>query len=178
MGRKFCSKWGDAILNAVADGIEIFEYGCYQPSALMRYGLEDLKILEKERARSHMRAEICRLQKRKYLEKIKHEEKIIFKLSDLGQKMLDRQHVAKPKKLPEGETFVISYDIPEKYAAVRQDFRRTLKRLGFKKLQQSVWSSELDWSDRTTELIDSRALSDWVLVRKMRLCIDVPAEKL
>jgi hypothetical protein len=51
-----------------------------------------------------------------------------------------------PEKLAESQLMVI-FDIPEALNAKRQAFRRTLKRLGFRQVQRSVWVSEYDYKD-------------------------------
>lgn len=169
MGRKFGSKAGWALLNAVADGIEIFQYATYQPSALLRYGLVDLKILEAERARRRMRQAVYRLKRQGLIEERRVERQRAFRLTSLGECLLKQAKERLPSLLPEGLQTIVSFDIPEREKSTRQAFRLYLRRLGFQRIHLSVWASELDWSEQLARQLIEYKIEDWVVVMQGRV---------
>ena len=44
------------------------------------------------------------------------------------------------KLAPEKRFYFVSFDIPEKMRRNRDSFRRTIKRLGFREIQKSLWA--------------------------------------
>ena len=169
MGRKFGSQIGDAILNAVADGIEIFQYGCYKPGALMRYGLDNLKTLEAERERRRISASIRRLKKRQLLKETKKRQERAFRLTLLGEHYLKNKNQSPPPILPDGQKTIVSFDIPEQHRRARDALRKYLRDLGFQRLHWSVWCSDRDWLERLTDQIKNSKTDNWVSIIQGRI---------
>lgn len=164
MGRKFGSELGWAILNAVADGIEILEYSRTRPTALLRHGLQDLKILEKERERRRIQNAVSRLKKQKLVEERVIARGRFLALTELGTRTLDNRN--RPPPLPEGYQTIVVFDIPERFRDARLTLRRYLRSLGFTQLQRSVWISDADWAWRLKQRFDELDVSVWISVFK------------
>ncbi|MBI4139323.1 hypothetical protein HY479_04235 [Candidatus Uhrbacteria bacterium] len=163
MGRKF-GKVTDAILNAVADGIEIIEYSAYKPGALMAYGFPFVKEVEAERAREQIAVTIHRLKKRKYIRETRIRKERALQLTVLGERYVIRSRDPLPPMLPEGLKTLVSFDIPERERTSRQAFRQGLKALGFRKLHESLWVSERDWTATIFRDLTMRGIGGWVKI--------------
>lgn len=66
------------------------------------------------------------------------------------------------KKLASGGELMVIFDIPEDYADRRRKLRNILRSLGFKQVQQSVWSSENDHKRVLFDTILDLDLADYV----------------
>ncbi|MBU0540666.1 hypothetical protein KKF59_02075 [Patescibacteria group bacterium] len=167
MGRKI-GPLCDAILNAIADGVEILEYSVYKPNALMRYGYPFIKEIEFERERAKMRAAMFRLKKRRAIIETKKRRQRSFQLSLLGEKIINAKKQLTPPELPNNRITIVSFDIPETERKARQIFRRSLKAAGFIKLHDSCWISTKAWAPLLANLIEESDLGDWVSVLEGR----------
>lgn len=67
-----------------------------------------------------------------------------------------------------GAKLMVIFDIPEEYAFLRRKLRGVLKHLGFKQIQQSVWSSDRDYREIISETIQHLNISQWVQVYEAR----------
>lgn len=70
----------------------------------------------------------------------------------------------RPQKLGHGAQLMIIFDIPEAERGKRQHLRLLLKELGFKKVQQSVWTSQHDHRDYIKSEVRMLGLKDCVQV--------------
>lgn len=175
MGRKF-SKMTEAVLNAVADGIEILEYSVYKPSALMRYGYPFVKEVENERARRQMKQAAWRLKRKGYIEEKREMQSRAFRLTELGESILRCKESASfnPVAFPPNIYLIVSFDIPEQYKRARQSFRFALKNLGFHRQHLSVWISNKDWAPYLEKKLDDIKIKDWVVLMKGEIIIPKP----
>ncbi len=78
------------------------------------------------------------------------------KISRIASKVIDR-----PKRKDKKWQMVI-FDIPENYHKTRDRFRRAIKMIGYKKLQQSIWICPYDVLAETESLIKNFSIEDWV----------------
>ncbi|MBU0540646.1 hypothetical protein KKF59_03445 [Patescibacteria group bacterium] len=162
MGRKFGSELVWAILNAIADGVETFENAVYRPSALLRYGLQDLKILDAERERSDMNRALRTLKRQKLVVERRNGERRAFALTELGQERLMERKL--PPKLQSGFQTIVVFDIPERYKEARVKLRKYLRSLQFMQLQKSVWISDLDWGEGLVERFKEAHIEEWISI--------------
>ncbi|MBU1348976.1 hypothetical protein KJ781_02820 [Patescibacteria group bacterium] len=162
MGRNVGSKLGWAILDAVADGVEVLQYATYRPTALLKYGLTDLKTMDILRERQRMRMAVRRLEKRGYLERVREDGLRSVRLTELGDLMIRSRR--EPRLLPDGIWTVVSFDIPERNRGTRRTFRTCLRASGFTRRHDSVWISNRDWSDKLRFEVSRLGISDWVAV--------------
>lgn len=90
------------------------------------------------------------------------EEKVIFKLTQLGRDILGGEAFSKFDW--DGRWRIVIFDIPEENKRVRDQFRRKLKHWGFKNWQQSVWVSKNNVTDKLRSLIEELGIGQWVAV--------------
>lgn len=63
----------------------------------------------------------------------------------------------------DGKWRMLSFDIPEKLRVKRNLFRRSIKRIGFKQVQKSLWACPYIISDIVEKLIDEHKLAEYVV---------------
>ena len=83
-------------------------------------------------------------------------------MKDLFQQL--RENV-KPKKFKwDGVWRVVIFDIPEENKRVRYVLRETLKILGFRPLQKSVWISKRNFTKEIRKWVKELKLSQYILI--------------
>lgn len=90
MGRRISSRINLAILEVIEVGGEVFEYGSRRPASSLRDGIYGLKAMNVERARLRVQLALYRLKQQKLLEEIRLERERVFRLTKLGEKILQR----------------------------------------------------------------------------------------
>ncbi|MEI7917988.1 MAG: CRISPR-associated endonuclease Cas2 [Candidatus Saccharibacteria bacterium] len=100
--------------------------------------------------------------KRAY-ERIK-KDKIIRDTDHHIEILLKGQQIIQPfiaKKIPNNAILMVIFDIPEENADRRRKFRYLLRQLKFKQVQQSVWSTNMDYRDLLSESIIDLKIESW-----------------
>lgn len=110
-----------------------------------------------------------RLKKKGWVETIKHEGKVLVKLTSTGRNQLAIEKALKEDKW-DGKFRVVIFDIPEKNRKVRNILRWRLKSWGFKYLQKSLWVSKKDIAEPMREFIKELGIEKWVMVL---VCTDI-----
>lgn len=164
MGRYFNSELGFALLGALADGILYFEDAVRRPGMLLRYGYTDLHSLEAENTRRKVANQLYRLKKFGYIQEIRRDRERAFRLTALGDEMLQNRLKSQPPRLQKGLLTIITFDIPQRHKNVRERFRNHLRSHGFKKCHWSVYISEYDWTTYFTYLLKKWEIEPWVIV--------------
>jgi len=73
------------------------------------------------------------------------------------------KNLENPKNtMSDGRARIISYDIPETMAKKRHQFCRSLRRIGYKKLQRSLWVCKYNKADEIDLIIDDLEIRDYV----------------
>lgn len=68
------------------------------------------------------------------------------------------------EKLPFNEEYcLVSFDIPERLKTNRNQFRRAIKRMGFKQIQKSLWASRKRLGDLVDLASDEYGVSEYVV---------------
>ncbi|MBU1126390.1 MAG: hypothetical protein ABH826_05385 [Patescibacteria group bacterium] len=94
-------------------------------------------FLEYQRLRS--------LERRKLVKLKRIGGELFYRISDDGvREGLKTRVISCNKRLPQEETCLIAFDIPEDIRNVRLALRSFLKKAGFRKVQQSLWESDMD----------------------------------
>ena len=65
-------------------------------------------------------------------------------------------------KREDGNIRIISYDIPETLANKRRQFCRSIRRIGFKKMQKSLWVCKLTKADEIDLIIKELGLNNYI----------------
>ncbi|MBU2509208.1 MAG: hypothetical protein ABII13_03130 [Patescibacteria group bacterium] len=163
-GRKFGSELGWSILEAVGQGIEIFEYAGKFPRKPLGIHPDIYKSYEIERERHRINCAIRRLKKQELIIENRKGKIREFRLTRLGEKLFNDYNHEPPAKLPQGIQTIVSFDIPEKNRSSRDAFRRYLRSIGFKKVHRSVWISNLAWGEQLSKELKKLKIGDWVHV--------------
>lgn len=113
--------------------------------------------------KSSLSRAIKRLREKGYIkaEKINSGD-IILKLTDEGRTQILLSDVEVGQW--DGKWRVVIFDIPEQKRIIRDLFRRNLKKWGFKHLQQSVWVTKKNVTDKLFGYIKDLGVEKWVWV--------------
>ena len=99
------------------------------------------------------------LRDRGYVELKKSDNSYSVRLTTKGKiKNLENPH----NKNADGRIRVISYDIPETLAKSRHQFCRSIRRIGYKKLQKSLWVCKYNKADEIDLVINELGIRDYV----------------
>lgn len=106
---------------------------------LLEYG----KLRNQQRGSVVVRTALHRLKNRKLIYCERQNNKIIYALTEEGEKAAEniraKLEKTKPKKW-DGKWRVIVFDVPEKLRGKRDILRKELNNFGFMQLQRSVWA--------------------------------------
>lgn len=102
---------------------------------------------------------IRNLHSRGYIEIQKDGKNTSIRLTNKGKiKKLESMKT----RIPDGKWRILSFDIPQKMKKIRDQFRRSIKRLGFKQVQQSLWVSPFINADEIDLIIDELKIRQFV----------------
>jgi len=99
-----------------------------------------------------------RLKKQNYIASGSRDNSIV--LTNKAKIRLVEKSVA--KKMSDGLLRFLSFDIPERLHTQRDNFRKAIKRIGFRQIQQSLWVTDKDISDEIELVIKYYRLEDYV----------------
>jgi len=128
----------------------------------------------KEYSRNSINKAVHRLTEKGYIQKGTMEDEICIKLTELGlkafqgisERKIEKRFLnVKPKKFKwDGVWRVVIFDIPEENKRVRYVLRETLKILGFRPLQKSVWISKRNFTKEIRKWVKELKLSQYILI--------------
>lgn len=101
-----------------------------------------------------------RLKTRGLIEESKIDNQIVYKLTSSGQELISKSE----KLLPNNQSILVVFDIPEQKRFIRNLFRRNLKKWGFVQFQKSVWLSQNDVYQKLEAYINDLKIQQWVSV--------------
>ncbi|MBU2595818.1 hypothetical protein KJ713_03245 [Patescibacteria group bacterium] len=134
-----------SILKAIAYSAEVLARSFVDQKGLRRrlkYG----GLLESERLFEHLK----RMNEVGYIKIKRKQNQISIKLTEKGQiKLLENSEGEKT----DGKWRMLSFDIPEKLRVRRDNFRRSIKRIGFKQVQKSLWACPFIEADKIEKAI-------------------------
>jgi len=170
-----------AILNS------IFTAGALSVALLAPNAMRIIKMFDNDRARKNNPKYLINKTARRLQEKgllvLENTNKGTFlRLTPLGEKYIDTldRHdfkIKKPKRW-DGKWRIITFDIREKQKLLRNKVRLTLSRIGFIRLQNSVWVYPYDCEDLITLLkADFRIGRDMLYVIADKIEYDTPLRK-
>jgi len=110
------------------------------------------------------RQRLLYLKRKKWLLTKRTEKGLFVKLSDEGKMEKLRRTLEKRPKLKGGMVCLVMFDVPETARNSREAFRYFLKSVGFRLLQQSVWSSDRDVSEEVQRFVQDARIQKWVQV--------------
>ncbi|MCX6812118.1 MAG: hypothetical protein NTW79_00630 [Candidatus Berkelbacteria bacterium] len=99
------------------------------------------------------------LQERGYIEIKSDGKNKSVRLTNKGKiKVLE----GKKSKIRDGKWRILSFDVPREKNKLRDQFRRSIKRIGFKQVQQSLWVSPFINADEIDLIIDELKIREYV----------------
>ena len=135
-----------------------------------REGREIISESEFFRKEREKRQAIRRLKQMKFLKERKEGNRLEYELSANGQvAALETIMRCTRSFLPDGEYCLVVFDFPEAARRSRQSFRRLLRRIGFERLQLSVWRTKKNVIRETRALIGLLKIGKWVEAYRGRL---------
>ncbi|PIS07775.1 hypothetical protein COT78_01820 [Candidatus Berkelbacteria bacterium CG10_big_fil_rev_8_21_14_0_10_43_13] len=99
------------------------------------------------------------LKRQKYIEEVGEDHSII--LTDKAKIKIIEKMIEKSKN--DRQIRLLSFDIPERLHVQRDYFRRAIKRIGFRQIQQSLWAIDRDVSEAVETVIKYYKLEDYVV---------------
>jgi hypothetical protein len=134
---------------------------------------ENKKKHEKEKSKRRFTKIIYRLKSNGYLKTLRAKDESAIIITPKG---IEKLFVAKLKSIDtnlrkDEKWQMVLFDIPENRRKDRDWFRRGLKYLGYKKMQQSIWVCQYDTERETKGLIKQynlKSFVDFLLVKKVR----------
>lgn len=96
------------------------------------------------------------------IKELENREAIILTPKGMEKVLRIRYKVKEKKKRRDGKWQMVIYDIPERKRKIREDFRESLKLLGYQKLQKSIWVCPYDVLRETQELIRKYSIEKFV----------------
>jgi CRISPR/Cas system-associated endoribonuclease Cas2 len=135
----------------VVGAVSLLGIAVVAPNVLLSLKVFGLDPKSQARKKYYINNTIGRLLKSGHIKLVKKGKKKFFKLTKKGKKELDRFQlqdfkIKKPKKW-DGKWRVVIFDIKEFMRKERNQLRATLKKIGFKMLQNSVWVCPYDCKD-------------------------------
>lgn len=141
-------------LEKTVDGYVVLEDFLYNPGLYVN-GMREV-------SKSELAQALKRLREQGLIEEDNiNTGKVIFKLTDMGRESFGSELSAKEW---DGKWRIVIFDIPEEKRAIRNLFRRNLKKWGFKYLQKSVWISKMDVFGKLTSYIEGLRIEKWVTI--------------
>ncbi|MFH1759319.1 MAG: hypothetical protein ABH822_02025 [Patescibacteria group bacterium] len=131
-------------------------------------GLKEKEKLHQKERRKRQK-EIHRLVKDGFVEKKKNsfnltargeDKRKRLKLSVLKQLLFNNDF----KKVKERKVIIVSFDIPEKYRAVRDWIRKYLKFLGYEMIHQSVWCGRTRLPSEFMEFLSALDMDQYIKI--------------
>ncbi|MCX6812123.1 MAG: hypothetical protein NTW79_00655 [Candidatus Berkelbacteria bacterium] len=94
-----------------------------------------------------------------YIEIVKDGKRKSIRLTNKGKiKLLE----GKKSEQTDGKWRILSFDVPRAKNKLRDQFRRSIKRIGFKQVQQSLWVSPFINADEIDLIIDELKIREYV----------------
>ena len=126
--------------------------------------LDDMRhkeMFDKLKAKKALR----NLRKKKWIEDRKKGDEVEFKLTEKGKRWLFQLKIQKEEnELPFGQYCIVVFDFPIGANGARDKFRFLLKRIGFSRLQDSVWTTDKDVVDLMQSLVTKLKINKWVRI--------------
>lgn len=82
----------------------------------------------------------------------------------IDQRYLDKMRRQTRTPLPDGQTMLVMYDIPEKFEYKRRQLRSLLRELGFAQIQKSAWQTSNNCFEPVLALISTLGIAPYVQV--------------
>ncbi|PIX62625.1 hypothetical protein CO057_02655 [Candidatus Uhrbacteria bacterium CG_4_9_14_0_2_um_filter_41_50] len=119
----------------------------YNPTAVLRFGLDGYKEIRNRQEERQRRAALKRLEEKKLIEDAKIADEYRGNVTEAGMQEFFRIKLSQCELLDDGFVSVVVFDVPESQRGFRKNIRELLKEIGFMQIQKSVWISPFDVCD-------------------------------
>jgi hypothetical protein len=158
------------VYNFLEDAGDIFGF-IFRPYPTMGNALPGIenpifKKYKKEKGRKNFSKLIYNLKTRGYIKvkNLENKQGIMLTKEGISKALKASFKIEGGKRRKDGKWVMIIFDVPEKYRKSRSLLREILHSLGYKMLQQSVWISPYDVSEKTEKLLQIHSLDEYVKI--------------
>jgi CRISPR-associated endonuclease Cas2 len=153
------------LLEEMVDDLDLVLTFGYRPLKVLKYGMEGVRRMRNADARRQRRRAMQRLKERKLIQMREEAGQYYVALTSSGLCQFIQLKIADASVLPVGDLCIVVFDIPEVYRALRKRTRDFLRRLGFVRLQRSVWASPLDVAEPLSLIFRTqKKVGKWVRI--------------
>jgi len=146
----------------ISTPLDIFKIRTFSQVALI--GEDFWKNIERKRSRKQFAQFVYYLKKNGYI-KIKENQGVLLTLRGKEKCFFLKHRLGdRLKKRKDGKWIMVVFDIPERMRKYRDDFRRFLTSLGFKKFQKSIWVCPYDVLKDLREIINFHSLDRFIKI--------------
>ncbi|MFA4819075.1 MAG: CRISPR-associated endonuclease Cas2 [Patescibacteria group bacterium] len=151
---------GKAVIDFIEFSNDIQNY----QRMLMPGNLEQVREFKKFKEQLYLNKVLNNLKRTRYIQTHRLGNKLSITLNDKGKTELLANKLKCAERYANNSNTVVIFDIPEIKRSLRRQFRQLLRIGGFKRLQQSVWISELDNYELMVQFIRKHKIQPWVNV--------------
>lgn len=129
----------------------------------------EIELIKKElpkRTLQTVSSTLGRLEAKGWIKIIKQKDKTLYQITDAGQEEITnnlQEIKSMPKDKWDHTWQIVSFNVPEKIRFARDAFRLKLESLGFGKIQNSLWISCRDNSQKLDQIIDDLSINKYVI---------------
>lgn len=153
-----------AALEAAAYGFEILYATKRYQRVLVNEGLEGIRRIVAENRERDLRRWAKDAKRAKLIQAKRVGERLHITLTEKGHISLLKRRIEASPRLPDRAIILVSFDFPISQRGARERFRYFLRTNGFKKLQQSLWSTRRDVTEPLKDLIKRSGTGDWIRI--------------
>ena len=117
---------------------------------------------------SERRRLLKRLEEQRWIVLHRSGHHITLGLTAKGKAIMRKEKIRSADRCPLGQGVLVTFDIPERVRAIRDQFRFFLKECDFQQVQRSVWFTPFDVYDAMREFIRETKSEKWIHV--FRIC--------
>ncbi len=153
------------VLEEMVDDLDLMLTFGYRPIKVLKYGMDGIRRMRNADVRQQRRRAMQRLKKRKLIQTREEAGQYYVALTTDGLCQFIQLKIASAHVLPEGYLCLVVFDIPETHRALRKRIRYFLHRIGFVRLQRSVWASPLDVAEPLSLMFRTQKKAEkWVRI--------------
>jgi len=153
----------------VAQGFLFFTEKPFYQEMIMEKGWNAVDRYRRGDYEKDIRKKIRYLKYRDFVKEKKIGNDILLVLTEKGEIRLLEEKIKFSKDLKRNRQIRVEYDFPKGQDSARDNFRRFLKRSGFRMFQKSIWITEKDIYKLMKKFIINNQINEWVDVIECRV---------
>ncbi|MBT3230736.1 hypothetical protein HN358_03060 [Candidatus Uhrbacteria bacterium] len=153
------------LLVEIGNSISDLHFGLARPGLVVRFGINGARKYLHNKEKWSRKQTLKKLRQKKFILENKIADQYYISLTEKGIEEYLRLKSMNANYLPSNQLCVVSFDIPESQKLIRRQIRHLLKRIGFKQMHRSVWTTKKNVSDDLSRLFSIKFKnSDWVKI--------------